>query len=743
MDNPALQWSGARKQWLVVYRHPALTDVATGAPGRRVRRPLGVDRRDHAETLVQHLQALLDDAGYWPPELREHADRYLDSRAVAAFYDPLTERSQSSLASRESALPLPAADTARRVLLLGTTGAGKTTLVRQLLGTHPRTERFPSTSTAKTTVADTELVLADGPFRAVVTFAAQEEVVAALVDNAVTAALSLADGDPDDVALVKLLDHVSQRFRFGYVLGRPPAPPLPGDIDIDFDLDDPDDEEPAGPPGGGDMSPETHAALVGVLGVLGDVARRHRDVLLSGGEEGQWDDAIEDALDTALRTDENLLWQVDVVLELLEQRFDLLVEGHLERHRSGWPLRWTWDCEDRGSFLTVISRFASNHAAAFGTLLTPLVDGLRVQGPFSPRWLTGPRPALVLLDGEGLGHTPSSSAALSTALIERLEDADVVLLVDNAAQPMQAAPIAAMKNIVTAGHAGKLVLLFTHFDQVKGDNLRGAAARRAHVLASATNVLTAIGEELGRFAERALRARVETATFFAGNLEGQLDASRPAHAWTIDQLQQLVGCLTEGIDAPVPTGAARPVYDRADLVLAVTAATQRFHHRWRAALGLTVDGSIPKEHWARVKALSRRLAEGWADEYQHLRPVASLRKELQDALYLMVQKPVGWHPAAPPEDEQQVLFDDIAQSLVQELAEMSHRRVLGEQADEWGVAFAQSGKGSATRRAQVIAHDIYEAAAPVAVRSATDDDLLREVEDVVLRTAAEREIALR
>ncbi len=41
------------------------------------------------------------------------------------------------------------------MLLLGTTGAGKTTLVRQFLGTDPATERFPSTSTAKTTVADT------------------------------------------------------------------------------------------------------------------------------------------------------------------------------------------------------------------------------------------------------------------------------------------------------------------------------------------------------------------------------------------------------------------------------------------------------------------------------------------------------------------------------------------------------------------------------------------------------------
>ena len=46
-----------------------------------------------------------------------------------------------------------------------------------------------------------------------------------------------------------------------------------------------------------------------------------------------------------------------------------------------------------------------------------------------------------------------------------------VLLVDNAAQPMQAAPVAALKGIAVSGNASKLHVIFTHFDQVKGDNL--------------------------------------------------------------------------------------------------------------------------------------------------------------------------------------------------------------------------------------------------------------------------------
>jgi hypothetical protein len=84
-----------------------------------------------------------------------------------------------------------------------------------------------------------------------------------------------------------------------------------------------------------------------------------------------------------------------------------------------------------------------------------------------------------------------------------------VLLVDNAAQPMQAAPVAAVKGIAVSGNASKLHVIFTHFDQVKGDNLPGFSDREQHVLASVENVLKSIGDELGPAAERVLRRRID------------------------------------------------------------------------------------------------------------------------------------------------------------------------------------------------------------------------------------------
>ena len=211
-----------------------------------------------------------------------------------------------------------------------------------------------------------------------------------------------------------------------------------------------------------------------------------------------------------------------------------------------------------------MTRFSSNYAPLFGSLLTPLVNGIRVAGPFAPEWGDGEPPQLVLIDGEGLGHTPTSAAALSTAVSKRIEVVDAVLLVDNAAQPMQAAPVAAMKAVVTSGNASKLLVTFTHFDMVKGDNLPSVADRQTHVKASVDNILKAVGEDLGPFAERILHQRIERACFFVGGIDETLDVTKKSGRRTIEQMKTLLDVI-EHIADEAETTDTRPVYDRSTL----------------------------------------------------------------------------------------------------------------------------------------------------------------------------------
>ncbi len=735
----SLSQSQGRSGYSVIFRHPARRDDATGKPGVRVRRGLGTRDKSDAERLRKELDVLLGDLQYHDPAARAEAERRFDSRIVDIFFDKMVPEETDFAALRDAVIPLPESgpDGYRRVVFLGTTGAGKTTLVRQLIGTDPTKERFPSTSTAKTTIHDTEIVFAQGNWRAVATFASSDEVREYLNECISAAVLSAAKGASDVEVLRRLLNHVNQRFRFSYVLGNGPAAAV-----RDSDFED-NEEESEGEPDllaaeeddAIDLA-NTENLLARTTEKLREIARRLADRVRAEldvvGEEDERvaDELFEEGLDNLLRDEDDFHQVADAVMEEIEKRFDLLPPGKVQKTRQGWPLAWSgeWPADKRAEFLRAISRFSSNYAPLFGRLLTPLVSGVRVVGPFAAEWNGGEMPKLVLLDGEGLGHSPKSSSSVSTAVSRRIEAADAVLLVDSATQPMQAAPLAAMREVVATGNARKLIIAFTHFDEVKGDNLPNSSAKVQHVLASAENVLAAFGEELGPYAERALRQRLERARFFLADLHVPLSDDTASARRTISQLRKLLDSIDAVIERPQPA-EARPVYDRMNLVLAIRSAADAFRETWRPRLGLELKPGFAREHWTRVKALSRRLATGWADEYDTLRPIADLRKELVERVYVFVQNPLRWEGPEPEEDQKQSCFDAFADNLGRRLLVLCTRRVWLERATQWREAYDKHGTGSTFVRARIIGDEIYEPAAPVPDVTPSPDrnQFLREV----------------
>ena len=163
-------------------------------------------------------------------------------------------------------------------------------------------------------------------------------------------------------------------------------------------------------------------------------------------------------------------------------------------------------------------------------------------------------------------------------------------------------------------------------------------------------LLATFGEELGLYAERTLRQRVEHARFFFEDLHEPLSETAASGRRTMSQLRKLLDCIDVVIERPEPA-AARPVYDRTNLVLAIRSAVDAFHEAWRSRLGLEFNHGFAKEHWTRVKALSRRLGTGMADEYDTLRPVAELRAELVDRIYVFLQNPLSWNGGESTDDE--------------------------------------------------------------------------------------------
>jgi len=164
-----------RKAWLVEFRHPLKND-SNNKPGRKTRKGLGTEDEADAQRLVEQLNKLLEDESLWSLGAKPEAAKRFDARIIEIFFSEIEPREAAAGQLRDKLLPLPSREEGfARVLLMGVPGAGKTTLVRQLIGTNPKTERFPSTSVNRTTTFSTEVALRDGPYEGVVTFMSEHE----------------------------------------------------------------------------------------------------------------------------------------------------------------------------------------------------------------------------------------------------------------------------------------------------------------------------------------------------------------------------------------------------------------------------------------------------------------------------------------------------------------------------------------------------------------------------------------
>lgn len=529
----------------------------------------------------------------------------------------------------------------------------------------------------------------------------------------------MLEGESDERVVERLLNHPDQRLRLSYILGgwkkRKATKGFTTDDDWDFGGGEP--FEAVVPVRDADAVPEADAAahqerlqayLARVNAIVETVAEPLLDQLGIAFETAAPDDqdAALELIDAELAQSPLFTDLVNDIIDDILTRVDLVGAGTFDRKRSGWPVQWTFETDDRDEFIQQVRWFSSNYAPSFGRLLTPLVDGVRVCGPFAPNF-TDDLPKLVLIDGQGLGHTADSTASVTTKITRRFAEVDVIVLVDNAEQPMQASPLAVVSAVGTSGHYGKLAVVFTHFDQIKGDNLPGQAEKRQHVMASVRNGVGSLKEVIGGGVANSLLRAVEHDAFMLGGLQwntGKLPGAIKA------ELRRLVERCLKAV-APPKIPDAAPVYNLLGLDFAIQAATQKFQDQWATRLGLAVRSNVPKAHWATVKALNRRVVFG-LDSYGSLQPVADVIRELQTQVSRFLENPSRWTREPEDEAEAQEALATVRQAVFSTLHDVARSRIIDEEQPQWNAAFDLRGPGSTFERAGEI-KGIFDDAAPV------------------------------
>jgi hypothetical protein len=695
-----------------------IIDEKTGKPGVRVRRGLGTESQTEAQEIVDDVNAMLGNQDFWKMGARDLASRQFKPKAVSAFYDH--DRLQVAIADpwlkREEVLQLPVS-THSIVQMIGPFGVGKTTLIRQMLGTDPEDERFPSTSKGRSTICDTEIICSPGSFSAVVSFLSHDRVLA-YIEECVEAAVSAAAEGLDDRQITRcLLEHTQQRFRLAYTLGKVLVPMAQ---DEDEEDDESDDRRPDEDPTSEAIHFVTEQERQQNSERILDWVKRCKEIanavcteLEDETGESMEDLAVKDKdaflqlVDERLQENEDVKQIQDEVMEAVQERFQFLASEVVDRDSSGWPIRWQLTTGDRKLFLRQVNRFSSNYEKLFGRLLTPLVDGIRVKGPFHPKgWAESDEvPPLVFLDGEGLGHVQRASVNIPTSIVKRYGLANAILLVDTSERAMDAGPKALMRSVVTNGHEKKLGIVFTHFDRMKSDAFQNAQDKQNHVLSSLEQAIASMDETIDgpSGASRRVRKQLADHVFFVGHIQEEIDGESKSTRGTRKALNQLVQFLIRSREPEVPTDAV-PRYDLAYLFPGIHKATDTFQNE--------MNHLLDTEHWKKVEALTRRFAKQWEDGYKELQPVAKLRDMLLDKLNAFFANPKAWQHDGCSQEAKDIAIQKITRSFSSRLESYVSRRFREDELNAWRQAFGRSGRGSGRSRASDV-RMIDEVVAPI------------------------------
>ncbi len=526
-----------------------------------------------------------------------------------------------------------------KLYLLGDTGAGKTTIVRRILGTDKF--KFPSVQQKRTTVAVTEYVLSkDLPYKATYLFKSQQliaNLVAEILEIAIENAYShfRKGAISKDRVTEDLEETPDERFRLRYILTL-------------------------------DQREELAVKIVEFMPVLDATVKKLTAELQSRDEE------LGLVVDLALDDHKDSVGAFNAeILRLIEVKVAEVCDGH--RLYSD-PEFYQHTSNDLNTFVDRAKLLLSSTKDS----ISPVVEYARLQGNLLAPWLPS-GVELVLIDGEGIGHDAREASRLSPRHLDYFHFADAIGLVEECKKPFASGGKSAIEGVVRNGYAEKFHLIFTKLDEVEVGEDDEEPRREDQIRAvkkGLTNVKHALkddGAELNIGTDRFYYlARMNSATIDSDSVSD-------------------VGRLLASINAKFSEAKpqfVQPIYDYEMLSSYLSKSADSFLSKWNAMLYA--------KHWQTIKAFNRRMCWEW-DGFRDMEPIADFHAEVTRELEYFISLPASWVEEATPSMQERSLAN-VKQEFSKQLLAFARTVILETYSSHWGIAMSLSGMGSTARR---------------------------------------------
>jgi hypothetical protein len=651
MPNTAHVYKSKSGNWNLSFHHPICRD---GSIGKKVHRSLKVTEEAEARRLqgqMDELLAIADVPARVPGRSHAVAEQKYADVIINAFYDCMAPEPIDYLALRERVMRLPPREgnrsSAPHILIVGPTAAGKSRLLQHFLQTTR--ENFPMRGAGRTTVADTEIIIDDVDFGAAVTFYAESEVREIIRENILEAcAFAYKNKDRTKIAS-KLLVDSDKRFRLNFVLGNwseRQDSAEDDEIDSEDSVEEPDLADETDP------STRTWTKLEACIAQVTAMADRALETARRELKpQSDDDEAVVDEYWLQYVDRDHLDALTEEILEELERRL-CVATGN-----KSWPtVHRLQDTADKAEFFRQLRPFYQNNRKLFGSLVTPLVQGLRACGRFyAPSWMEPKLQSLVLIDGQGVGHEQGSATKInrivSPELTKKFSSADVICLVDRAVPAMTGDAPILLENLIVRGHQDRLAIVFTHFENVSGPDL-DMDGRKDKVMEGLSSAIQAIDS-----LPKAQRVLLERTAMQKSYFLAKLDKNEIGLKSTRTEMNRLFEQFKlSAAEQELPE--FQPLYNEYAFADVLSREIQAYRRDWSAT-------ELARFQWKIMQALTNWIGNAHRDGYpkQNLYPGQDLSQRLVGAVSSELEAPTDWKPYKPDQEEESRILNAIRVAL--------------------------------------------------------------------------------